>query len=161
MDVFLTMPRKEADMRTVGRVVVVLVLGTLLLSTGAASDRANEAISRAIPNLLTALESDNAGLRESAAYYLGEYRCEEAVIPLMGLLRNDERESTRIVAALALCRIGDARGTFAVKRAVLFDESARVRTLCAWYYTQYHQPGAYAFVETGETGPTLAAEQDK
>ena len=143
-------------MRTVGRVVLVLLLGVVVLSTAAATDKANEAICRAIPNLLVALQSDNAGLRESAAYYLGEYKCDAAVIPLMSLLRNDERETTRIVAALALCRIGDARGTFAVKRAVLFDESARVRNLCAWYYTQYHQPGAFAFIESGDTGPALA-----
>jgi len=92
--------------------------------------------------------------KEQAIYLLGESRCSKAVIPLMGMLRTGE-ESTRIVAALALCRIGDARGTFAVKRAATFDDSPRVRRLCAWYYDRYVQPGAFAFIAAEPPTPML------
>jgi HEAT repeat protein len=145
----------------VGRIGTALIPGLLLVSTAAAGDKADEAIARAIPNLLVALGSDNVGLRESAAYYLGEYKSDEAVIPLMRLLRDSDLESTRIVAALALSRIGDPLGAYAVKRAATFDDNAKVRTLCAWYYNQYYEPGSFAFVGTGEVPPTLAQEQKK
>lgn len=113
---------------------------------------------KAVPNLLVAIQSDNAGLRESAAFLLGEFKCTKAVIPLMEMLKSNSRESTRIVAALALCRIGDSRGVFAVKRAVTFDDSPKVRSLCAWYYNEYYEPGSYAFVPNAPSTPVVATK---
>jgi hypothetical protein len=55
-------------------------------------------------------------------------------------------ESSRVVAALALTRIGDARGIYAVKQAAKFDPSERVQKLAAWYYNQYAVPGSFDFV---------------
>ena len=40
----------------------------------------------AVQNLLIGLESNNAGLTSSSAYYLGELNSTEAVIPLMKIL---------------------------------------------------------------------------
>jgi hypothetical protein len=77
---------------------------------------------------------------------LGELKATEAVVPLMAILRSDDRECCRTVAALALCRIGEARGVFAVKRAVKFDESESVQQKCAWFYEQYVSPGSYGFI---------------
>lgn len=111
---------------------------------------------KAIPNLLIAIQSDNAGLRESAAFLLGEFKCTEAVIPLMAILHGSDRESSREVAALALCRIGDERGLYAVKRAVTFDQSNTVRSRCAWFYNQYVENGTFAFLPS-ESGPRQVA----
>jgi hypothetical protein len=105
-------------------------------------------------DLLQKLASCDRCTKEQSAYLLGEARCPKAVIPLMSMLRNG-LESERIVAALALCRIGDARGSFAVKRAAEFDESAKVRRLCAWYYDQYVQPGSFAFFAAEPPLPML------
>lgn len=104
--------------------------------------------------LLQKLASCERCTKEQAAYLLGEARCPKAVLPLMTMLRDGE-ESARIVAALALCRIGDARGTFAVKRAASFDDSAKVRRLCAWYYDQYVEPGSFAFYAAEPPTPLL------
>ena len=95
--------------------------------------------------LLDDVSCDNCQTKENAIYDLGELRSEKAVIPLMAVLHSDQDESSRIVAALALCRIGDARGTFAVKRAARFDSSEKVRTLAAWFYTTYVQEGSFEF----------------
>jgi HEAT repeat protein len=98
--------------------------------------------------------------RDQAAFLLGEGRFTEAVIPLMKVLHDCPDETSRIVAALALCRMKEPRGTWAVKRAVTFDESGRVRTLCAWFYDQYVQPGSYAFVPAEHpVPPQYAAER--
>ena len=88
----------------------------------------------AIQNLLIGLYSDNAGLTTSSAYYLGELSSTEAVIPLMKMLRNSEQEELRISAALALLKIGDERGIYAIKRAIVFDESKRVSDMCEKFY---------------------------
>jgi hypothetical protein len=96
-------------------------------------------------NLLKGLGSDNKGVRESAAFMLGEEKVTRAVVPLMKMLKDSDEESSRIVAALALCRMGEPRGAYAVKMAAKFDASRKVRTLCAFFYEQYVQPGTFAF----------------
>lgn len=108
--------------------------------------------------LLRKLASCEKCTKEQAAYLLGEARCEKAVIPLMSMLRSED-ESARIIAALALCRIADARGTYAVKRSARFDESAKVRRLCAWFYEQYVEPGSFAFVAAEPPIPTLVGSR--
>ena len=146
-------------MRTCLLVVVLAVLVVGLSPAAVGQDYKNPAICRAIPNLLVSIQSDNAGLRESAAYFLGEYKCKRAVIPLMAMLKSDPRPSTRAIAALALCRIGDERGLFAVRRAVKFDANQGVKGLCAWYYNEYVEPGSYAFIMKSEEAPPALATQ--
>jgi HEAT repeat protein len=90
----------------------------------------------AITNLMIGLHSNNFGLRTSCAYMLGEIRAEQAVIPLMKMLRTEKNEDARIVAALSLYKINDSRGIFAVKQAIKFDDSERVRKLCFNFYNQ-------------------------
>jgi hypothetical protein len=95
--------------------------------------------------LLDDVRCDNCQTKESAIFDLGELRSEKAVIPLLDVLHRDGDESSRVVAALALCRIGDARGTFAVRRAATFDRSEKVRTLAAWFYNTYVKEGSFQF----------------
>ena len=90
----------------------------------------------AVTNLLIGLNSDNYGLRTSSAFMLGEIKAEEAVIPLMKMLRSEKHEDARIVAALALYKINNPRGVFAVKQAIRFDNSERVRKMCSNYYNE-------------------------
>ena len=90
----------------------------------------------AITNLLIGIQSENFGLRTGSAFMLGELRADGAVIPLMKMLRNEKNEDARIVAALALYKINDSRGVFAVKQAIKFDDSERVRKMCTNFYNQ-------------------------
>jgi HEAT repeat protein len=128
-------------------VLVLLAAFTTLAAGGEKyAGLTNEKYDAAVVNLMIGLKSDNLGLKQSSAFMLGELKAQEAVVPLMAILRSQEPECCRIVAALALCRIGDERGVFAVKRAVKFDESVEVAQKCAWFYEQYVQPGTYGFV---------------
>lgn len=126
-------------------VLVALAVGGRAFANDSEEKKVEARKCAATPNLLIAIQSDNAGLRESAAYLLGEFKCPEAVIPLMGMLHQEEQASTRAVAALALCWIGDARGLYAVKQAVRFDDDESVRLRCAWYYNEYVQGNTFAF----------------
>jgi HEAT repeat protein len=113
----------------------------------------------AVKNLLVGVGDDNAncGLRRSAIYMLGELESSQAVIPLMKVLHSCPDEKSRLAAAWALCKIGDARGQYAVKQAVRFDESSKVQMHCAWYYNLYVNEGTFAFYPS-TSAPTQIAE---
>lgn len=90
-----------------------------------------------VKSLLVGINSDNYGLKTSSAYMIGELKLSEAVIPLMKMLKNETHEEARIMAALSLFKIGDARGIFAVKQSIRFDESQRVSKMCERLYCAY------------------------
>ena len=136
---------------------MILATVLLVLSAAVTSYAADNEKSPAEVNLLIGVNSDNLGLKESAANVLGELGSSYGVIPLMRMLHDSEQESSRIVAALALCKIGDARGIYAVKRAASFDPSDRVKRSCAWFYEQYVQPGSFRFVTVDQSAsPSIA-----
>lgn len=114
---------------------VLTFLGILITSVFAGSN--------AIPtelieeNYLVGISSTNQGLKVSSAYFLGEMKSSKAVIPLMKILREDKSESARLASALALVKIGDARGIFIVKRTIDFNDHEKVRKLAKHLYSAY------------------------
>lgn len=90
-------------------------------------------------NYLEGLKSNNEGLRVSCAYYLGERRSSRAVIPLMKILHSDKSPEARIIAALSLFKIGDARGIYAIKQEIKYDKSERVSNMCKIFYQMYEE----------------------
>jgi len=138
-------------MKVALKVLVAIAVLIAIVSPASGSGKDDVCGSQTVASLMMAIQSDNAGLRESAAFVLGQIKCEKAIIPLMDMLHNGEKESTRIVAALALSLIGEARGVYAVKQAVRFDSSPRVQVLCAYFYNTYYEPGTFAFVRIVNT----------
>jgi hypothetical protein len=98
-------------------------------------------------NLFIGLASDNVGLQRSCALMLGKIESERAVVPLMAVLHNNADVNIRAAAAWALCKIGDARGVYAVKMAVKYDESTKVQATCAWYYDNFVKKGTFIFTQ--------------
>jgi HEAT repeat protein len=88
-------------------------------------------------NLIVGVNSSNFGLRVSAANMLGDLKSTGGVFALMQMLRNETDERGRIVAALALIKIGDPVGIYAVKQTGRLDGNDRVRKLCALFYQEY------------------------
>lgn len=82
-------------------------------------------------NLINGLNSGNSGLMVSSALFLGDLQVTTSVIPLMSILHNEKNEKVRVAAALALIKIGDERGKYAVKQAAKFDNSDYVRRMCS------------------------------
>ena len=91
----------------------------------------------ATANYINGLNNGNQGIKLSCAYFIGEYKISEGMIPLMRMLHNDTSEAGRIMAALALTKLGSGQSIYAVKQAAKFDKSQRVRDLCLKFY--YHQ----------------------
>lgn len=114
---------------------IVFVLSFLFTLTIFADVNINESKS-VEDNLLVGLKSDNLGLKTSSAYYLGEYGSSRSVNSLMSVLKNGETEEERISAAVALMKINTEQAKFAVKQRAKFDDSERVRRLCAMFSTQ-------------------------
>lgn len=127
---------------------LTLLAAALVLLTSAFAaekEKAQTDNTKIVKNLLNNLKSDNKGVIESSAFMLGDLKSDEAVIPLQALLHDSPEASTRIVAALSLTKIGTARAIFAVTQAVRYDESPRVRVVCAWFANQVLKPEPFAF----------------
>ncbi len=107
-------------------------------------------------NLLIGLATNNIGLQRSCALMLGKIESDRAVIPLMATLHNHPDGNVRIAVAWALCKIGDARGVYAVKMATKYDESDRVQATCAWYYENLVKRGTFTFIQPEEQMVAIA-----
>ncbi|MBF8295190.1 MAG: hypothetical protein HW389_1735 [Bacteroidetes bacterium] len=151
-------------MKKSGMIFGVIALAIILALPATAGDIRKELgevkYDRVVQNLLQALSDQNTndGLRRSAAYMLGELEAQDAVIPLMKVLRSCTDERCRVAASWALCKIGDQRGVYAVKQAVRFDDNRKVQIHCAWYYNLYVSEGTFAFIPS-ESAPTQIAER--
>ena len=119
--------------------LILVLISLITFSTFAGNNKGDKVNDYAVASLIMGINSNNFGLRTSAAYMLGELKCEKGVIPLMRMLKSEDREDARIVAALALFKIGNAKGIFAIKQAIKFDQSERVRRLCTNFYHAYSE----------------------
>jgi HEAT repeat protein len=129
---------------------LILLVAAIVLVTPAFAvekERSHMDTATVVKNLINNLKSENKGVIESSAYMLGEFKSKDALIPLLAILHTSPDESTRIIAALSLSKIGTDRGIFAVKQAVEFDDSPRVRVLCAWFVNQYSKPEPFQFIQ--------------
>ncbi len=129
-------------MKRILLVALALVLAVTLTTTAFAGTDKKEykptlQMEKIEANLIAGVKSDNFGLRTSAAMMLGDLKSDGAVLALMGMLRNENDERGRIVAALALTKIGNPVGIFAVRQTARLDGNERVKKLCALFYQEY------------------------
>ncbi|MDR3665765.1 MAG: HEAT repeat domain-containing protein [Ignavibacteriaceae bacterium] len=117
------------------------LLGFVIISFVVAGDafagsltKRDSAMMKGEQNLLIAINTDNYGLKTSAAQILGDIKSEKAVIPLMRMLKSSDDENLRIIAALSLYKIQSSMGMYAVRQAIRFDDSPRVRKMCLNLY---------------------------
>ena len=111
--------------------ILILLAGE---SFGGTMTKQDSAIERGETNLMIAINSDNYGLKTSAAQILGDIKSDKAVIPLMRILHNSSDENMRVLAAYSLYKIQSRIGMYAVKQAIRFDDSRRVRKMCNNFY---------------------------
>lgn len=122
----------------VSLLLLVLIKPAIFAQSGVSPNKESFEVEQGtVESLIKGLSSDNAGLKSSCAYLLGDLKITQAIIPLMRVLRNDESEEVRISAALALYKIGTPMSINAVKQAIRFDESERVSKLASNFYSVY------------------------
>ena len=127
---------------------VCLAAGTLLFAAPAFAGE-NDAYIASMPqgkidlveqNVVLALTSGIPGMQADAAQLvrdLKDIRPEQSftacIRPLMGILKNEEADqSSRILAAFALDRLGSTMGDFAISRTALFTDNQKVKHVCTW-----------------------------
>jgi len=91
----------------------------------------------AVMNLVTALNSDNEGLRKSAIYLAGKNKVKEVADVLTERLTKEKEACMKILVALSLYNIGDERGMNAVQRVAEKDSDLRVRRMCDAIFSEY------------------------
>jgi HEAT repeat protein len=106
--------------------LVVLTMNMYAQGDKVKSEKPNET---AIKNLITAINSDNEGLRRSAVYFAGKYKVKETVNSLAEILKKEKDPNNRVLIALALFEIGDEEGINAVKKLAENDEDLYVRRM--------------------------------
>ena len=114
-----------------------MLLLLLSFSTTFANGQSKSEYSKIENNLLEGIDSENQGLKLSSAYFLGEIQSDKAIIPLLEILHSSDEYSAKQVAALALYKINSARGMFAIKQAIKFEENAQTRRICKILYNQH------------------------
>jgi len=115
-----------------------LVLSSSFIYAGNPTEKEKIAITQnTIQSLINGIGSDNTGLKTSSAYMIGELKITDAVIPLMKVMREDDNEEARIAAALSLYKLGTPLAMHAIRQAIRFDNSERVKRLCLRFYTDY------------------------
>lgn len=80
--------------------------------------------------ILNGINSDNYGLRTSAAFVAGEVKCDKAVLPLLAMLKSDTSNKARIVAAVSLYKLGDSRGMYIIKKLAKNEDCTELRKVC-------------------------------
>jgi hypothetical protein len=88
-------------------------------------------------NYISALNSNNESLRINSAYKLGEIKSKKAVIPLMDMFRLEKDDGAKLVAALSLLKIGDARGVFLIKRSIELKENDGLKIMLQHLFKDY------------------------
>lgn len=133
-------------------ILVAMLLFVLLPAIAVSAQNADEyAVSRteeksateflgnryALKNLTAGIKSEYSGIRKDCIYYAGKYQVSEVLFPLMEQLRNEREPEIRVLIALSLHKIGDARGLYLVKEFSTKDHNSRVRRMCAAIYNDY------------------------
>lgn len=96
----------------------------------AASSQLEAIGARALPVLVDALTAEDVGQRALAVRLLGEFRQPNGALPL-GRIIDDERDSLRLPAAIAIAQIGDPRGAPALIR-MTNDSNHAMRETAIW-----------------------------
>ena len=129
---------------------ITLVLTSINAFAGVKKKKVEKTINAEaiVQNLKVGLTSDNFGLKVSSAYVLGQLVCcdvitsddaSDAIIPLLKILKDENSDEARIVAALALYHLNSDRGAMVYGFAAKNDDSERFCKFCDILYHEYIQ----------------------
>ncbi|MBU2492413.1 MAG: HEAT repeat domain-containing protein [Bacteroidetes bacterium] len=91
----------------------------------------------AVKSLLVGIKSENRGLRNSAIFYAGQYKLEEAFDYLIEELQKEEDPGTKILIALSLYKIGDPIAIEYIKDMVSNESNPKVKHMFSAIYDEF------------------------
>ena len=89
-----------------------------------------------VANLKTGITSSNEGLKKSAMFMAGKYKISEAAGELVNELKNSDN-NIKILAALSLLRINDAKAMAEVKAAAEKETDAHTKNMLSAICNEY------------------------
>ncbi len=112
--------------------VAILILFLLMISTTMAqnhrlTDLCNHKYAK--QNLITALHSSNAGVRESAVYLIGKYRFIDFEDELIKQLQVESEADIKILIGLAFFRMNSEKGMKELKEISDHDQNIKVKRM--------------------------------
>lgn len=113
-------------MKTPMKLSVVIIL-IVLVSSFAVAQTPDATEQEYNQFLIKALKDSNVGIRASAAQLLGDRKVQDAVKPLLKMLKSEKNNSAKIVAALALYKIGEEKALPELKQLAKCDRCKTVR----------------------------------
>lgn len=119
--------------------VVFLGVSFLFASTPKTNSLDTVDWTKAEQNYKANLQSENNGVKSSAANHIRKYKLSGAVEELKALLGKDNVESVKMSAALALINVGGSEGRTAVETALETEENEIVTE---FYRSILHSPVA-------------------
>ncbi len=134
-------------MKTLSAIFVILTLMLVPISIASGVERSEAERTQIADNLKAGLVSENEGLRLSSAQVLSslidtkvikENDASGSLIPLVKMLNDGRTDEERIIAAVALYKMGNKIGIHSLKDAARFDKSPRVRKHAKDFYFNYH-----------------------
>jgi HEAT repeat protein len=117
-----------SNMKTLMKISCAMFLILLIGSSAFAQKTSDQKYNQ---YLINSLNDENIGIRTSAAQLLGERKVQEAVDPLIKMLKSEQQYSARIVVAVALFNIGDEKALPELKNAAKSDKDKCVRVVAA------------------------------
>lgn len=112
--------------------IVTTVLAAVLVYASAGAQSTQKEICKKFQhNLVTAIQSDNVGLKKSGIYLAGKYEIDELTGVLVDALRKETDTSVKILIGLALYRIGTEEGFEAIKNISLIEKDKEVKRMFA------------------------------
>lgn len=118
-------------MKHINKIITVAVFALLLISISAQTNSVenfnfNE---NAIGNLIMGITSDNPGLKKSSIYFAGKYQLEEVKDVLENQLKIEEDPNIKILIALSLFKIGDAKSIDFVENLTYSETNPKVKNM--------------------------------
>lgn len=120
--------------------VVVILFLILTVNTFGQTQKVLEVTKHkyAYQNLVIAIHSDNPGVRESAVYFVGEYRFIDLEDELIKQLRVEDNSDIKILIGLALFRLKSEKGLDELQKLMVNDHDKRVRRMSRAIYNEYY-----------------------
>ncbi len=107
---------------------LVFIVG---LQTSTLADEKSSLNKKALINLITGINSENAGVRKSCIYFSGKYKVEEAVPYLEFAYENNSSESERLLILRTLYEIGGHTSKTVLEKILVKENDVKLKNMCA------------------------------
>ena len=91
----------------------------------------------ALQNLVTGIQSENEGVRESSIYLAGQYRFIDTEDALIEQLKVEKDSDIKVLIGLALFRMNSEKGMNELQMFIKKDSNPRVRRMSQAIYNEY------------------------